>query len=83
MRWTAKWIRPQKDMGDVCPVIRKRIITDHPVREVWLYITALGVYEGRIGGERIGEYVFAPGWTAYENGYSISAIISRKMENGK
>ena len=54
MRWTAKWIRPQKDMGDVCPVIRKRIITDHPVREVWLYITALGVYEGRIGGERIG-----------------------------
>lgn len=66
MRWTAKWIRPQKDMGDVCPVIRKRIITDHPVREVWLYITALGVYEGRIGGERIGEYVFAPGWTAYE-----------------
>jgi alpha-L-rhamnosidase len=30
-----------------------------------LYITALGIYEAEINGERVGENVLAPGWQSY------------------
>ncbi|KAL2829874.1 bacterial alpha-L-rhamnosidase-domain-containing protein [Aspergillus pseudoustus] len=32
-----------------------------------LYITALGVYEARLNGVRIGQDVLAPGWTSYHH----------------
>ncbi|PJF45361.1 MAG: alpha-L-rhamnosidase, partial [Candidatus Thermofonsia Clade 3 bacterium] len=31
-----------------------------------LYITALGLYEAEINGQTVGDHVFAPGWTVYD-----------------
>ena len=30
-----------------------------------LKITALGVYEAKLNGERVGDFILAPGWTSY------------------
>ena len=30
-----------------------------------LYVTALGLYEARLNGQRVGDAVLAPGWTDY------------------
>ncbi len=62
----ASWIRPKTDMGDVCPVFRRRIAVNKPVKQAVLNITALGVYEARMNGNRIGEFILAPGWTSYQ-----------------
>lgn len=44
---------------------RRDFIAAHqPVRAV-LYVTALGLYEAYLNGQRIGEDVMAPGWTDY------------------
>lgn len=40
--------------------VRKRI------RSARLYVTALGAYEMRINGARVGKQVLAPGWTDYK-----------------
>ncbi|RGP71211.1 hypothetical protein FLONG3_7161 [Fusarium longipes] len=32
-----------------------------------LYITALGIYEAEINGQRVGDYVLAPGWQSYHH----------------
>ncbi len=64
MEWNAKWIRPVTDTGNAAPVYAKRFTLSGSIRKARLFITALGVYEARLNGRRIGDYVPAPGWTA-------------------
>jgi alpha-L-rhamnosidase len=50
---------------DPCPLLRKTFTLARPAARARLYATALGVYELRLNGRRVGEDVFAPGWTDY------------------
>ena len=43
-----------------------RIRASPGVKSARLYITALGVYEAQINGKVVGDQVFAPGWTVYD-----------------
>nr|MBQ6242626.1 alpha-L-rhamnosidase N-terminal domain-containing protein [Lachnospiraceae bacterium] len=54
-------------MGDVCPVFRRCFTAGRQVVQAELQITALGVYEAELNGERIGDFVMAPGWTSYDH----------------
>ena len=67
MQFQAQWIRPSEETGDVCPVFRKKIQISGNIKKAELYITSLGVYEAVLNGRRVGEYVLAPGWTAYDH----------------
>ena len=67
MQFQAQWIRPSEGIGDVCPVFRKEIQTSGKIKSAELYITALGVYAAALNGRRVGKYVLAPGWTAYDH----------------
>ena len=40
-------------------------LADKPIAKARLYATALGLYELRINGRRVGDYVLAPDWTDY------------------
>lgn len=61
----ANWITSPKEMGDICPVFRKNFKLQKTVLNAKIYISALGVYEAKLNGKRIGDYVLAPGWTSY------------------
>lgn len=63
----AMWITTAEDMGDVCPIFRKKWTLKKTAENVELILTALGVYEAKINGKRISDYVLAPGWTSYEH----------------
>ena len=65
MKWTAKWIKPMIDYGDVVPVFTKQFQIRGKVTKAVLYMTAMGVYEASINGKRVSDYVLAPGWTTY------------------
>lgn len=85
MNFSAKWIRPKEEMGDVCPVFRKQWEQRERPQRAVLYLTALGVYEARINGERISEYVLAPGWTSYEKRlqyqeYEVTKLLGERNE---
>ena len=64
--WQAGWIRgnyrvnPKKRYPVDC--FRKRFEAKG-IEKARLYISACGVYEARINGRRVGEFVFAPGST--------------------
>ena len=66
MNFKANWVRPARDLGDVCPVFKKEWRLKKPLKEAALFLTARGVYEARINGKRVSGYVLAPGWTSYE-----------------
>ncbi len=66
--WQAKWI-----CGDYSVNKKYRYPTDHfrksfkaeSIAKARLYITACGVYEAKLNGQRIGNFALAPGHTDY------------------
>ena len=85
MEFKAKWIKSGRNLGDICPVFRRKFTLNGEVLKARLIITALGVYEAIIGGERIGKYVLAPGWTSYQKRlqyqiYDITDLLKRENE---
>ena len=60
------WIKSRVDYGDVCPVFRYKFEIEKKVDSAVLNVTAMGVYEAYINNERAGNFIMAPGWTAYD-----------------
>lgn len=76
----ADWIKASTNLGDVCPVFRKSFPIMKKVKESNLYISALGLYEAKLNGSRVGRFVLAPGWTAYSKrvqfqAYSVTELL--------
>ena len=67
--WEAKWITGNyavnKKQRYPVDCFRKVFSVDRAVRRARLYITACGLYEARLGGEKAGDFVMAPGYTDY------------------
>ena len=47
------------------PYLRRAFTVDKPVASARLYVTALGLYEIRLNGRRVGDGFLTPGWTDY------------------
>ena len=67
--WKANWITGNYTVNkkERYPVdcFRKDFTIAKPVKSARLYITACGLYEARLGGKKIGDFVMAPGYTDY------------------
>lgn len=62
----AEFICADPAWDRVCPVFKKDFAVRGNVLGAELQISALGVYEAKINGERVGDRYMTPGWTAYE-----------------
>lgn len=47
------------------PYLRTTFTVSQAVARARLYVTARGLYEARLNGQRVGDAVLAPGWTDY------------------
>lgn len=79
----AKWITTPVDYGTVCPVFRRTFNLEKPVLNATLTVTAIGCYIAYLNGKRVGDFVLAPGWTAYQKRlqvqeYDVAELLSRK-----
>jgi alpha-L-rhamnosidase len=83
--WQAKWIanplRGGARTSSPCPFFRKGFLIEREIRFARLYVTALGIYEATLNGRRVGEDVFAPGWTDYHKRvqyqtYDVTELLS-------
>lgn len=59
---------------------RKDFTAAKKIKRATLYATALGVYELELNGQRVGDAIFAPGWTdyhqrAYYNTYDVTDSV--------
>ena len=48
-----------------CPYLRESFEAEKPVKKAVAYASALGHYELRLNGEKVGNDLFTPGWTDY------------------
>ena len=79
MEFKANWVRPARDLGDVCPVFKKEWRLIKPLKAAELFLTARGVYEARINGKRVSGYVLAPGWTSYEKRLQVQRYDATEL----
>ena len=66
--WKAKWIESDLDKdGDHRPAVyfRKQFQSSKKIRSATAYITAHGLYEASINGQRVSDSYLTPGWTSY------------------
>ena len=68
------------------PYFRKTFRLDRAFKSARLTATALGLYEIELNGERVGDRVFAPGWTDYRvrvpvQTYDVTSLL-REGSNG-
>ncbi|MBE7053301.1 MAG: alfa-L-rhamnosidase [Ruminococcaceae bacterium] len=61
----SNWIKSYNDFGDVCPAFKKEFKIDKEIKKATVSITATGVYEAHLNGKRVGDFIMAPGFTAY------------------
>lgn len=83
MQLEAKWIKPATDMGEVCPLFGKGFTLSKNIQKATLAITARGVYEATLNGQRVGSFLMAPGWTAYEKRlqvqeYDVTRLLKKE-----
>lgn len=63
----AQWISSPIDIGDVCPIFSKDIEVSKSIKKAELSVSATGVYEAKINGKRVGDFILAPGLTSYKS----------------
>jgi len=87
--WRGAWItRDEPTAADdaklfedhPAPLFRKEFAVGKPVRRARAYVSGLGYYELRLNGERVGDHVLDPGWTAYRKRvlyatYDVTAML--------
>ncbi|MCC2672544.1 MAG: Bacterial alpha-L-rhamnosidase, partial [Armatimonadetes bacterium] len=91
--WKAEWI----SYRDTAPlhtsrqelylppahVYRTEFLADKPVRRATVYASALGLYELRLNGKRVGDALFTPGWSDYRRrAYYQSYDVTRQVARG-
>ncbi|MFI0354925.1 glycoside hydrolase family 78 protein [Actinomadura sp. 9N407] len=74
--WQAAFITPSPwigaEAGDAATYFRGEFASEGCPRRATLYVTAIGVVEPYLNGERVGDEVLAPGWTSYRHRLSVS-----------
>lgn len=68
--WQAAWIRGnwEEDKASSQPAhyLRKEFALKGKIKSARAYISALGLYETKINGQKVGDELFTPGWTVYQ-----------------
>ncbi len=64
-QWIASALVGEPRTGSPAPFLRRGFALEGAVAHARLYVTALGVYEFYLNGQRMGDDVFRPGWTEY------------------
>lgn len=85
MQNNAKWIGIPEGASCDCPKFKRKIAFNNKVKKAVLCVSAIGVYECRIDGKKIGCEVLTPGWTNYADHvqyreYNITDILQDNSE---
>ncbi len=65
--WKAKWIEAgfEEDSSRPAILFRNQFAVNKKIKSAILYITAHGMYEVQLNGNKVGDAYLTPGWTSY------------------
>lgn len=82
--WTAQWIAVDgKDTSARNPLFKKEFSLTKKIQSAIAYITAKGLYEAHINGQRVGNDYLTPGWTSYRSHLQYQVYdVTSSLKNG-
>ena len=82
--WIASNLVGGKRTAAPVPYLRKTFQIYQPLKSAKLAITALGLYECEINGQRIGDEIFTPGWTDYHKRVQYQTYdVTAQLQQGE
>ena len=83
--WRARWIGPGYEEDSVhrpSPLLRRQFMVKNRPVLATLYITAHGLYEARLNGQRVSEARLSPGYTDYDHrlayqAYDVTGLLRK------
>jgi alpha-L-rhamnosidase len=82
--WISSPLSGGADSSTPAPYFRKTFQAARPLAGARLHITALGLYEAEINGQRVGDHVFAPGWTDYHTRVAVQTYdVTSLLRSGE
>lgn len=86
--WEADWITQPWAINlkgsTPCPYFRKEFGVKKQIASARIYATSLGLYELEINGTKVGDEVFAPGWTNYHKRLQYQVYdVTDQLTEGK
>jgi alpha-L-rhamnosidase len=84
--WTAEWIEPDLEedyeVSNPAPMLRREIEVTKKVASARAYVTAFGLYDLELNGQRVSDQLLTPGWTAYDERlqyqtYDVTPLLRR------
>lgn len=81
----GNWITAPQEMGTACPVFKRRFSVQKPVADARLHLSALGLYEPVLNGQRVTDARFLPGFTDYAKRiqyqtFTVTALLQPENE---
>ena len=85
--WQALWIEPDLDedpeKSGPAPMLRSEFEASKIIVSARAYVTSHGLYEMYINDRRVGNELFTPGWTSYNNRLQYQTFdITRHLKSG-
>ena len=84
--WKAKWIRPGAETDpekEAVSWLRREFPVSGKIDRARLYVTARGLFEVRLNGEKVGNDCLVPGWTSYGNRIdTLTYDVTDALEQG-
>lgn len=73
-------VKPEAAGALPATLLRKTLTLPGPVRRATAYASALGLYEFRVNGRRVGDQLLAPEWTSYRKrvtyqAYDVTSLL--------
>lgn len=83
--WKAQWIKAAYTEDSIwrkSPLLRKEFNSEKKIKNAIAYITAHGLYEAQLNGQRIGDAYLTPGWTSYTKRleyqvYDVTSLLQK------
>jgi alpha-L-rhamnosidase len=83
--WQASFISPtfRIEPGGPAPYFRGEFTAERRPDHAVLHVTALGIVDPYLNGERVGDEVLAPGWTSYRHRLPVSSYdVTDRIQTG-
>ena len=77
----SSWISYPTKEDYTCPVFKKKFTASKELKKATIKITSLGCYYAELNGERIGDFILAPGWTYYKRTQMQTYDITDMLRN--
>lgn len=71
--WSSSFIAQPNTTAGIAPYFRREFTVDEDLVKATLLVTALGIVDPYVNGNRVGDDVLSPGWTSYRHRLMVSS----------